>query len=149
MLNSAVIFRMTHERTARGSAGDIPRLSRQSFMKRKYTLKENHLFTRAYKKGKSVAAYNAVVYVMYNRDQKADTKIGITVSTKNGNAVRRNRAKRIIREAARLLYPTLKKGLFIVIVARKPAYIPTHKMQQVKRTLEKAFKDLKIVNLNQ
>lgn len=116
-------------------------------MKRKYTLKENHLFARAYKKGKSSAGYNAVVYVMYNRDQRADTKIGITVSAKNGNAVQRNRVKRICREAARLLYPNLKKGLFIVIVARKPAYEPSHKMQQIKRTLERAYKDLRIEHL--
>ncbi len=45
--------------------------------------------------------------------------LGITVSKKRGKAVERNRAKRIIREAFRRLYPQVKEGYIIVAVARQ------------------------------
>ena len=45
--------------------------------------------------------------------------LGITVSKKRGKAVERNRAKRIIREAFRRLYPQVKEGYIIVVVARQ------------------------------
>lgn len=45
--------------------------------------------------------------------------LGITVSKKRGKAVERNRAKRIIREAFRRLYPQVKDGYIIVVVARQ------------------------------
>lgn len=39
-------------------------------------------------------------------DQPADLWLGITVSRRVGNAVRRNRARRRLREAARIVLPT-------------------------------------------
>jgi ribonuclease P protein component len=113
-------------------------------MKRKYSIKENHLFSRAYKSPKSSVAWNLVVYVLKNRDKRAITKAGITVSRKNGTAVRRNRVKRIIREAFRQLYPKLKDGMLIIIVARKPCYDKTHKTGQVLKSLDKAFRELEL-----
>ncbi|MHC1695571.1 MAG: ribonuclease P protein component [Eubacteriales bacterium] len=113
-------------------------------MKRKYSIKENHLFARAYKSPKSSVAWNLVVYVLKNRDKRAFTRVGITVSRKNGIAVRRNRVKRIVREALRQLYPRLKEGSLIIIVARKPCYDKTHKTGQVLKSLDKAFRELEL-----
>jgi len=50
-----------------------------------------------------------------------------------GGAVQRNRVRRIIREAYRLLEPELKPGFDIVIVARQR--VVTAKMPQVKKSL--------------
>ena len=53
----------------------------------------------------------------YKKDEK---KLGITVSKSRGNAVKRNRTKRIIREAYRVFHPFIKEGYIFVIVARQP-----------------------------
>lgn len=49
------------------------------------------------------------------------TKLGITVSKRYGNAVARNRFKRIVREAFRLSLPTLPKGIDLNVKPRTSA----------------------------
>ena len=82
-------------------------------------LKENHLFARAYRKGRCFSGKNVAVYTMRNYTGQG-TLLGITVSKSRGNAVKRNRAKRIIREAYRAFHLFVKQGFIIVIVARQP-----------------------------
>jgi len=43
-------------------------------------------------------------------------RLGLSVSKKNGNAIRRNRIKRLLREAFRLSRPKLPAGLDLVLV---------------------------------
>ena len=83
------------------------------------TLKENHLFTKAYRRGRCFSGRLLSVYVLKNYN-KAQTLLGITVSKSRGNAVKRNRTKRIIREAYRIFHPYIKEGNIIVIVAKQP-----------------------------
>ena len=87
--------------------------------KRLVSLTQNHLFGLAYTKGKCYSCRTAAVYILKNRRATAKTMLGITVSKKRGKAVERNRAKRIIREAFRRLYPQVKEGYIIVVVARQ------------------------------
>lgn len=84
------------------------------------TLKENHLFSRSYRKGRCFSGKYVAVYVLKNTRERDVNKIGITVSKSRGNAVKRNRTKRIIREAYRVFHPFVKEGHIIVIVARQP-----------------------------
>ncbi|MBR4950815.1 MAG: ribonuclease P protein component [Clostridia bacterium] len=87
--------------------------------KRIFTLKENHLFNRAYRKGRCFSGKYVALYCLKNQNRN-ETKIGITVSKNRGNAVKRNRIKRIIRESYRVFAPFIKEGNIIVIVARQP-----------------------------
>ncbi len=82
-------------------------------------LKENHLFARAYRKGRCFSGRYIALYILKNTD-RTSKKFGITVSKNRGNAVKRNRCKRIIREAYRVFHPFIKDGFVIVIVARQP-----------------------------
>ncbi len=79
-------------------------------------LNKNKDFLFLYRKGKTVVGKYAVIYVRPNR--KPYNRLGITAGKKVGNAVCRNRAKRIIRQAYRENEKNIPIGLDIVIVAR-------------------------------
>ena len=84
------------------------------------TLKENHLFSRAYRRGRCFSGKYVALYVLKNGREKDLVKVGITVSKSRGNAVKRNSTKRVIRESYRVFHPFIKEGHIIVIVARQP-----------------------------
>lgn len=88
-------------------------------MKKAVTIKQNHEFRRMYAKGKSAVGPAMVVYCRKNR--LGHNRLGLTVSTKLGGAVVRNRARRRLREVYRLSQPGMKQGYDIVIVARSRA----------------------------
>ena len=101
------------------------------------TLKENKDFRRLYHRGKSYVSPVLVTYVMKNR--KAGLRIGFTTSKKIGIAVQRNRSRRIMREAFRLIAPELKTGSDFVFVARGKT--PFVKCEAVKRAMTKQLKE--------
>lgn len=81
------------------------------------TIRDNRVFQRGYKRGKSFVSPVLVTYVVKGK-KNSPTRIGITTSKKIGGAVQRNRARRIIKEAFRLLSPEVKPGYDIIFVAR-------------------------------
>jgi ribonuclease P protein component len=116
---------------------------------KEFAIKENHLFVKAYTKGMRFSGKTVTVYVL--RDYKAAklkkenpqkkylNRIGFTATTKLGNAVTRNRCKRIMRAAYRgiLSERSLRTGNLIVISARGQAVGATS--EEVKRDLVAAF----------
>lgn len=99
-------------------------------------LTKNSDFRRAYARGKSYVSPVVVVYVLKNRVRAR--RVGITTSKKIGNAVQRNRSRRVIREAYRELAPSIKKGYDLVLVAR--GRTPFVKSTEVSRCLEKQLR---------
>lgn len=87
-----------------------------TFIMKIIKLKSNRDFRRVYQRGKSYVCPYFVVYVNPNRS--SDIRLGITAGKKIGNAVKRNRAKRVITAAFRAVYPYLLAGTDFVIVAR-------------------------------
>lgn len=85
-------------------------------MRHTQSLKKNHEFRRLYARGKSKADANLAVYCRKNGREY--NRLGITVSGKIGNAVKRNRVRRRIREAYRLSEAEFLPGFDIVIVSR-------------------------------
>ena len=79
-------------------------------------IKENRDFRRIYTRGKSYVSPVVVTYVLKNRSQ--NVRVGITTGKKTGNAVKRNRSRRIIREAFRQAAPQVREGFDFVLVAR-------------------------------
>ncbi|MDE6281635.1 MAG: ribonuclease P protein component [Oscillospiraceae bacterium] len=85
-------------------------------MKRTASMKENHLFRRAYNRGKTAADGRLALYV--RRNGQKNNRLGLTVSTKVGCAVVRNRIRRRLREIYRLNEDKLVSGADVVVVAR-------------------------------
>lgn len=79
-------------------------------------LNQNADFQRLYRSGAFCSLGSALLYVRPNR--LPYNRLGITAGKKIGNAVKRNRAKRIIREAYRAAEPMLPIGIDLVVVAR-------------------------------
>ncbi len=80
-------------------------------------LKQNKDFRRAYGRGKSYSDPALVTYVLKN-NRAGICRVGITTSKKIGNAVERNRCRRIIRAAYVELKPHIRGGYDMVFVAR-------------------------------
>ena len=97
---------------------------------------KNHDFHRIYAKGKSYVSSVLVVYALKNRRKML--RVGITTSKKIGNAVQRNRSRRVIREAFRQLAPGVKKGYDLIFVAR--GRTPFVKSTEIRRQMEKQLK---------
>lgn len=99
---------------------------------------ENRDFRRAYTRGKSFVTPVLVVYVVKNRCRSL--RVGITTSKKTGNAVKRSRSRRVIREALRALAPDIKQGYDLILVARaKTPFVKSTEVQAaLRQQLEKA-----------
>ena len=115
-------------------------------------IKENHLYSKAYSKGKRAVTSALAVYILpdyaakrlakAHPQKKVMNRIGLTTSTKLGGAVTRSRCRRIMREGLRALEKekTLKVGFLIVIAARSAAV--NLKSTEIKRQLDSAFTKL-------
>ena len=92
-------------------------------MKAEVTVKENYEFRRIYRKARSAVAGALVVYC--RRNPQGRSRLGVTVSTKVGKAVVRNRVRRRLREIYRLHLTQMKPGYDVVVVARVRAAVTT------------------------
>lgn len=106
-------------------------------MKKTEKINKNYLFRRIYRVGKNQVTPYFAIYTTKNRLKK--NRLGITTTKKIGNAVQRNRARRVLTEAYRLLEEELPTGMDIVIVARKKAVYA--KMQPVREHLSRLFQN--------
>lgn len=113
---------------------------------------ENHLYSKAYSKGKRAVTSALAVYVLpdyaakrlakSHPEKKTVNRIGLTATKKIGGAVIRSRVRRILREGLRSLERErpLKVGYLIVIAARGAA--TAMKSTDIKCHLEVAFTKL-------
>ena len=104
-------------------------------------LTENYEFKRVYARGKSVVRPTVVVYCM--KKNGPAPRVGITASKKIGNAVKRNRARRVLRESTRELYPQIKPGIDLVLVSRGKT--PFVNCSIVKTELASALEELGVL----
>ncbi|MEG1744392.1 MAG: ribonuclease P protein component, partial [Ruthenibacterium sp.] len=100
------------------------------------TLTRNSDFSRTYARGKSFVHPCLVLYV--NKNRLGRMRVGLTATKKVGNAVKRNRARRVMRAALEAVLPAevcTARGLDLVLVAR--GMTTRVKMQRVANALEK------------
>ncbi len=85
-------------------------------MKKQDMLKKNKEFRYVVSRGKSVSTSALVLITAKSR---ASVRFGFSVSSKLGNAVVRNRTKRIMREGITPLMPQLKQKTYYLFIARR------------------------------
>ena len=76
----------------------------------------NRRFRQIYNEGKHNA--NRLLVIYFTENNRNENRIGITVSKKLGNSVKRNLLKRRIKEAYRKTSSHLKEGYDIIFIAR-------------------------------
>ncbi len=112
---------------------------------RYHPITRNNDFGRAYRRGKNIVHPQVVLYI--NKNRAGTTRVGITCSKKIGNAVQRNRARRVIRHALFQVLPVDIGGIDLVLVAR--GQTPRLKSTQLAVTLRRLFSQAGLPTLPQ
>ena len=120
-------------------------------------IKEHHLYNKAYRSGKRFFGRYVCVYILKDThakllmkqhpQKKKVNRLGLSVSKKVGGAVKRNRAKRIIRAGYAPLEDKLKKG-FLIVISAKPE-IDGRKSREIYSELKYAMKKLDMMETSQ
>jgi len=87
--------------------------------RREHRLRKSALFAEVYARRCSGSDAWLVVYGLHNGQLR--TRLGLSVSRKVGGAVQRNRWKRLLREAFRLVAVELPQGIDLVVIPRPTA----------------------------
>lgn len=104
-------------------------------MQKKYRLKSRASYNFIYRKGQSVAVKNAVL--VYHKTH-IPPQFGFSVTKKIGNAVVRNRVRRLLKEAVRSMIDCVDGGYNYIVVARTG--ITELSLEEIKSELVELFK---------
>ena len=85
-------------------------------MNRRFRLTRSANFERVRRFGKSYAHPLVVLIALPNQAERS--RFGVAAGRSVGNAVRRNRAKRLLRSALQQQLPVIKPGWDVVLIAR-------------------------------
>ena len=106
------------------------------------TLRNQRDFSRVYNRGKSKGS--RFVVVLYRRNNLDFTRTAFVSSKKVGNAVERNRSRRLMKEAYSKVKANIKSGYDIVFVARNT--ICGHKEQEVEQVIERTLRSCNLID---
>ncbi|MCI0451291.1 MAG: ribonuclease P protein component [Candidatus Latescibacteria bacterium] len=105
--------------------------------RRMRTLTHAWQFRRCYESGKKLVARHAVIF-LHPVDTDEETRVGVVASRKVGGAVKRNRAKRLLRETARRIAPKwTDRHIWVVLVAK--ASIVEARADEIEADIERAL----------
>jgi ribonuclease P protein component len=119
-------------------------------VKRNFRLTRSTDFKRVQNSGKSYAHPLVVLIAIPSATLKAGpatenrlrealpSRVGVAAGRSVGGAVQRNRAKRLLREAMRMLLPTVRPGWDLILIARQP--LPGATYQQVQAALSQLMR---------
>lgn len=105
-------------------------------MLKKNVLRKKSDFDSIYNRGKSVG--DRYVVLFYRKNNLPYNRTGFLASKKVGNSVKRNRARRLMKESYRHLHTSLPTGYDFIIIARNT--ISGKKCFEVEKSLMSAFR---------
>ena len=104
-------------------------------------IKKNSEFRIVLGRGERVESDNLTFYFAENR--LGFSRIGLSLSKKTGNAVKRNRIKRLVREVFRRQKKRFKEGYDIVVICRRA--LPEIKLTQMETIFNRVLSKSKIL----
>ena len=117
---------------------------KRKIMKKTIKLKKNYEFNNTFKKGKYFSGeYIECFYVKNNKNYNS---FGIAISSKLCNAVKRNRVKRLIREAYSTLENTIITGNTMVFLLKKKTVVEDCNYYNILEDMKKIFQKIGILN---
>ena len=105
-------------------------------MKRSFRLTRSTDFKRVRRSGKSYAHPLVVLYVI--KSDQVGVRVGVSAGLAVGNAVKRNRAKRLLRAAMNGLLGQTVPGSDLLLIARSP--LPAADLLQTRAALTNLLK---------
>ena len=112
-------------------------------MKKEFRIKKNKEFQSVFKKGQSFANRQFVIYKLEKAEQE-HFRIGLSVSKKIGNAVKRNQIKRYVRQEFLEFEGMFENKYDYVIIVRKP--VAEMSFEEVKKSLVHILKIAKVLS---
>ncbi|UUV98392.1 ribonuclease P protein component [Vagococcus luciliae] len=106
-------------------------------MKKAYRIKKEKEFQKIIENKQSFANRNFIVYV-YESPENVHFRVGLSVGKKVGNAVMRNRVKRLMRTSLYDMKEMVQSNYNIVLIAR-PQVINLS-LDEVKKNIQHVFK---------
>ncbi|MDO9131223.1 MAG: ribonuclease P protein component [Anaerolineales bacterium] len=100
-------------------------------MKRRFRLTRSSDFQRVRRSGKSYAHPLVVLFVLAS--DAPGIRVGVAAGRTAGNAVQRNRAKRLLRAAMQNVYQKIVPGFDLVLISRQP--LPLANLNQTQDAL--------------
>ncbi len=91
-------------------------MAKKHALKKSFLLEKDYQFKRIFSEGKKFSSKDLVLFV---RSNGKGLRIGVSTPRRIGNAVKRNRARRIIKEIFRLNKSQITEQFEIVCIARE------------------------------
>lgn len=95
-------------------------MAAQARFQRQARLRKRAQFLDIQARGRRVSSFRFIM-LSCRRQDDGDARLGITVSRRVGNAVQRNRVRRLVREAFRRDRAAWPRGFDVVVIAREAA----------------------------
>jgi len=111
-------------------------------VKRKFRLTRSTDFKRVRRTGKSYA--HPLIVLVIAQNELETSRFAVSAGRSIGNAVTRNRAKRLLREALRPLLPLVAPGRDILLLSRSP--LPQARLPEIQEALIQLLRKAQLLN---